>query len=114
MGLNYYRPDTGEVKVYRKSDAGFTQQLVRTVTRDNQDTIWVGTSEGVVKINAKTHEMQRVPLPIPPAKVQRVVSICVGADGKGLIGTFDSGAFTSPEDPEPKPLNDFRIPRAKK
>lgn len=104
-GLNYYRPDTGEVKVYRKSDAGLHSNLVRTVTRDNQDTIWVGTSEGVVKINAKTHEMQRVPLPIPPNKVQRVVSICVGADGKVWIGTFDSGAFyITPEDPEPKPL----------
>ena len=70
------------------------------MTRDNQDTIWVGTSEGVVKIDAKTHEMKRVLLPILISKTQRVISICVGTDGKVWIGTFDSGAFyISPDDP---------------
>lgn len=104
-GLNYYRPETGEVKIFRKSENGLPSNLVRAVTRDQGEFIWVGTSEGLLKIHAITHEMTRVALPIPAGRSQRVVSVCVGADGKVWVGTFDSGAFyVAPDDPEPKRL----------
>ncbi|MBC3875966.1 diguanylate cyclase [Undibacterium sp. LX15W] len=95
-GLDHFQPDTGVVQHYRhdpNNPDSLPSNFVRTVALDPHGILWVGTTQGLVRFDVAKQSMRRIRLPMDEAKVQRIVSLGLSADGKLWIGTFDSGAF---------------------
>lgn len=98
-GLNHYDPDTGKFQQFQSEptkEASLPSNFVRTLARDKTGSLWIGTSQGLVKQAPEdigTSRFKAVRLPLDVGKVQRIVSLACSKDGKIWVGTFDSGAF---------------------
>ncbi|MFZ6799107.1 two-component regulator propeller domain-containing protein [Undibacterium sp. Di24W] len=98
-GLNHYDPDSGKFQQFHadsKQEASLSTDFVRALTRDKTGSLWIGTSQGLMKQEQRdvgSTRFKSVRLPMEAGKVQRIVSLACSQDGKIWIGTFDAGAF---------------------
>ena len=72
-GLNHYQPDTGLVRQFRhdpNNPNSLPSDIVRGVVVDQRGVVWIATSQGLVKFDAKNNRFIKVRLPLEEGKVQ--------------------------------------------
>ncbi len=89
--------DTGTVRVLRhEAGNGLTDPRVEVVSRGADDTIWVGTPNGLNLVHAHGGEIERIyPDRTDPARLAsgEIISLLTDRQGRLWVGTLDDGLF---------------------
>ncbi len=113
-GLDHWIPNsgpTGGTVIHLRRDdkdaanaaGGLPSNIIRTLMRDRNGTLWVGTRKGLVHQDRKTGGFISVPLPAA-GPTPHISSLGQSSDGRIWVGTEGRGAFvidTATANPQP-------------